>query len=171
MSLFEQWGWNWNTWYKGERGEYWFLVQVIALIAFVLLPIQPILDKTELSPAIRVGLVAIAGILEAIALVLLGKGLIDLGHSLTPLPYPREDGELVTTGIYGIVRHALYGGIILAASGWVLFTLSWPHFLGLLPIVWLLDRKATLEEQWLEQKYPNYCTYRDQVKKLIPWIW
>lgn len=171
MSIFEQWGWNWTNWHKGERGEYWFLGQVAILVTFALLPIYPILEKTILSPSIQFGLLAMAGILEMGALALVGKGLLDLGRSLTPLPYPREDGELVTTGVYGIVRHALYGGIILGASGWVVFTLSWPHFLGLLPIILLLDHKANLEEQWLEQKYPDYGIYRSQVKKLIPWIW
>lgn len=171
MSILEQWGWIWTDWYKGERGEYWFLGQVAILMIFALLPIHPILEKTVLSPSIQVGLVVIAGILEMGALALVGKGLFDLGRSLTPLPYPREDGELVMTGVYGIVRHALYSGIILGATGWVIFTLSWPHFLGLLSIILLLDHKATLEEQWLEQKYPDYGVYRSQVKKLIPWIW
>jgi protein-S-isoprenylcysteine O-methyltransferase Ste14 len=69
------------------------------------------------------------------------------------------------------VRHPLYGGIILAAGGWVVFTLSWPHSLGLLAIILLLDRKATAEEQWLAQKYPDYAAYRQRVKKLIPWIY
>jgi protein-S-isoprenylcysteine O-methyltransferase Ste14 len=171
MSILEQWGWSWTNWQKGERGEYWFLAQAMSLIAFVLLPIQPVVEQTLLDRAVKIGIVATAGIFGIIALVLIGKGLLDLGRSLTPLPYPREDGELVTTGVYGLVRHPLYTGIIFAALGWVLFTLSWPHFLGLLAIAGLLDRKATLEEQWLEQKYPDYSAYRSRVKKLIPLIW
>jgi protein-S-isoprenylcysteine O-methyltransferase Ste14 len=170
MSILEDWGWDWASWQRGKRGEYWFLAQVICLIAFVLLPIQSVVKQTAVSPSVQVGLIAISGILGTIGLVLIGKGLLDLGRSLTPLPYPRKDGELVTTGVYGIVRHPLYGGIILTAFGWVLFTLSWPHFLGLLAIAWLLDRKATLEERWLEQKYPDYGEYRSRAKKLIPWI-
>ncbi|MCG9892187.1 MAG: isoprenylcysteine carboxylmethyltransferase family protein [Thermosynechococcaceae cyanobacterium MS004] len=171
MGIFEQWGWSWTNWHKGERGEYWFLGQIAILIIFALLPIHPILEKTVLSPSIQTGLLVMAGVVEAGAIVLVGKGLLDLGRSLTPLPYPREDGELVMTGVYGIVRHPLYGGIILGATGLVIFTLSWLHFLGLLSIILLLDRKATLEEKWLEQKYPGYDAYRSQVKKLIPWVW
>jgi protein-S-isoprenylcysteine O-methyltransferase Ste14 len=171
MSILEEWGWNWASWQKGERGEYWFLAQVISLIAFILLPIQPIVEQTVLSPSIQVGLIVVSGILAIIALILIGKGLFDLGRSLTPLPYPLENGELVTEGAYGLVRHPLYGGLILAMLGWVLFTLSWPHLAGLLLITWLLEHKATLEEKWLEQKYSDYAEYRCRVKKLIPWIW
>jgi protein-S-isoprenylcysteine O-methyltransferase Ste14 len=171
MSIIEQWGWNWSNWYKGNRGEYWLLAQVFGLFAFALLPIQRIMDTTALVIPIQIGIIAISEFLGAIALFFIGKGLFDLGHSLTPLPYPREDGELVTKGVYSIVRHPLYSGIILAAFAWALFTLSWPQFLGLLPLVWLLDRKATLEEQWLAEKYPTYDRYRINTKKLIPWIW
>jgi hypothetical protein len=93
MSIIEQWGWNWRNWYKGDRGEYWLLAQVFGLFAFALLPIQPIVETTALIIPIQIGIIAISGILGAIALFLMGKGLFDLGYSLTPLPYPREDGE------------------------------------------------------------------------------
>ena len=65
-------------------------------------------------------------IIAALALVLLVKGLSDLGHSLTPLPYPRDDGQLVQTGVYSLVRHSLYSGLILgtfALSLWRFRTL------------------------------------------------
>lgn len=171
MSIFEQWGWRWDNWHKGERGEYWLLAQGMSLILFAVLPTLPMVERTRLSPSTQTGLTATAGLLGTIAVILIGKGLLDLGQSLTPLPYPREDGQLVTTGIYGIVRHPLYGGIILAGLGWVLLTLSWSHCLCLLGIVVLLERKATLEEKWLEQKYSDYVAYRQTAKKLVPWIW
>lgn len=171
MDIFKQWGWSWTSWQKGERGEYWFLAQAISLITFVLLPIHPIVERTLLNPLLRGGLVVFVGFLGTVALVLIGKGLLDLGQSLTPLPYPREDGELVTNGVYSLVRHPLYAGIIMATLGWAMLTLSWPHCIGVLAIAFLLNQKASLEERWLEQKYPDYSEYRQRVKKIIPWIY
>ena len=56
--------------------------------------------------------------------VLLGKGLLDLGRNLTPVPRPRTDAQLVETGIYSLVRHPIYGGIIVTAFGWALVATS-----------------------------------------------
>ncbi len=62
--------------------------------------------------------------------LLLGKGLLDLGRSLTPLPHPRDDARLVVSGVYGLVRHPIYGGIIVTSFGWALVAAS-PVTLGL----------------------------------------
>ncbi|MGB8698898.1 MAG: isoprenylcysteine carboxylmethyltransferase family protein [Thermosynechococcaceae cyanobacterium] len=171
MNLLEQWGWRWSSWQKGERGEYWFLAQVFGLLIFALLPRRPVMDLAELTLPIQVALAILAGMLTLFGLILIGKGLFDLGRSLTPLPYPREDGQLVTKGVYGIVRHPLYAGIVAVTLGWVLFTLSWSHGLAGLAIAVLLDRKAAQEEIWLTAKYPEYAEYRQRTKKLVPWIW
>jgi protein-S-isoprenylcysteine O-methyltransferase Ste14 len=171
MNIFEQWGWRWTSWQKGERGEYWFLAQLLGFALFALLPQYPLMDRDKFIPWAQEGLMGAALLLGCLGVIGVGKGLLDLGKSLTPLPYPRDDGELVTTGLYGMVRHPLYSGIILATAGWVLFTLSWPHALGWLALSLLLERKATQEERWLVQKYPDYEAYRQRVKKLIPGLW
>ncbi len=166
-----QWGWRSQDWWKGDRGEYWFFAQVIVLLSFVLVPVQTIWPLSALEPLLRSGLFGVAGLLALVALYFLGKGLLDLGQSLTPLPYPREDGQLVQTGAYGRVRHPLYAGLILGAIAWVLVTLSWPHTLLTVALTLLLNAKASQEEQWLLAKYPDYATYRQQVKKLLPGIY
>jgi len=68
----------------------------------------------ELSKLIYV-VWAIAFGIGLVAAVFLFKGLWDLGDSLTPLPYPKNNGQLVQTGVYSIARHPLYRGVILAA--------------------------------------------------------
>ncbi len=57
----------------------------------------------------NLGLTSIFGVLSV---TLLWRSLFDLGQNLTPLPHPRHDGQLVQTGIYGLVRHPLYSGVI-----------------------------------------------------------
>ena len=54
----------------------------------------------------------------------LGRGLLDLGRNLTPVPRPREDAELVETGVYSLVRHPMYGALIVTAVGWGLVAAS-----------------------------------------------
>ncbi|WP_008310472.1 methyltransferase family protein [Leptolyngbya sp. PCC 6406] len=170
MGLWQDWGFSKASW-KGERGEYWVLGQAVLLVGFGLVPLwQPaILDSLPIWT--RLGTRAIAVGLALLALLLLGKGLVDLGPSLTPLPYPREDGELVQTGVYSLVRHCLYSGLILGTAAYSFWTLSLSHFMVTLALFVLLDAKARQEEIWLMARYPDYEDYRHRVKKLIPWLY
>jgi protein-S-isoprenylcysteine O-methyltransferase Ste14 len=103
--------------------------------------------------------------------ILFIKGLIDLGKNLTPLPYPIEDGELVTTGIYQLVRHPLYSGVILGCLGMTIFWESVSHLILTIVLLIFLDIKARKEEVFLMEKYVNYSEYQQRVKKLIPGIY
>lgn len=149
----------------GKRGEAWVAGQVLIFILFALAPrIGPMW-----SDAVPISL-------AGWSLLLIGAGLgawsaLNLGRSLTPMPRPLEEGRLVTHGTYRFVRHPIYSGIVLAALGIALLTASWPRLgLGILLLLFF-DRKARVEERWLEQKYPGYAAYRTRVKKLIPWIY
>jgi protein-S-isoprenylcysteine O-methyltransferase Ste14 len=102
---------------------------------------------------------------------LIGKGLLDLGQNLTPLPYPKEDGQLVQSGIYSIVRHPLYTGLIALALSWSVFQVSLSHLLATAIVFTFFDAKSRREEAWLTQKYSDYAEYQQQVKKLIPGLY
>ncbi|WP_354000928.1 methyltransferase [Gloeocapsopsis sp. IPPAS B-1203] len=65
----------------------------------------------------------------------------DLGDSLTPLPYPKNNGQLVQTGVYGIVRHPLYSGVILAALSWTMFVLSLSYLVRTAILLTFFDLK------------------------------
>jgi protein-S-isoprenylcysteine O-methyltransferase Ste14 len=107
----------------------------------------------------------------SLAVILMGKGLLDLGKSLTPLPYPRDDGQLVQSGVYGWVRHPIYGGLILGILGWAIAHASLSHLAAALLFWVFFDAKSAREETWLLEKYPDYADYRQRVKKLLPWIY
>jgi protein-S-isoprenylcysteine O-methyltransferase Ste14 len=51
-------------------------------------------------------------------------GVPSLGRNLTPLPAPRDDGELVTSGIFARVRHPLYASVMAIGFGWVLLSIT-----------------------------------------------
>ncbi|MGL5082350.1 MAG: methyltransferase family protein [Microcoleaceae cyanobacterium] len=169
--LLENWGFSPEGWKTGQRGEYLVLLQGMLLIGFVLLPVYALPGVSSLSTFWRTAFWVMAGILGVISCGVIGKGVMDLGQSLTPLPYPKQDGELVQTGAYGVVRHPLYSGLILAALGWAIFQLSVSHFLGTIVLFVFFDFKARREEQWLLEKYPDYSDYRNRVKKLLPGLY
>lgn len=170
MKQISDWGFNAESW-KGRRGEYWVMAQAGLMLGFLLLPAYRPLPLAELPSVAVYGLWAAAAALMLGGLTLLVKGLLDLGQSLTPLPYPRADGQLVQTGCYGLVRHPLYGGIVLAALADAVGQLSLSHLAGALVLLLFFDLKASREEIWLSEKYADYGEYRQRVKKLIPGIY
>src|SRR5689334_2542271 len=60
-------------------------------------------------------LLLIAGL---IIMLISGK---QLGAALSPAITPNPNAQLITTGIYSIVRHPMYCGVIMLVIGWSLF--------------------------------------------------
>jgi protein-S-isoprenylcysteine O-methyltransferase Ste14 len=170
MKLFTDWGFNSESW-QGRRGEYWVLAQGVLILGFALLPVYRPAHWEILKPPLIYGLWGVAAVLSLIGLVFFVKGLVDLGNSLTPLPHPREDGQLVSSGVYGLVRHPIYSGVIFVAIAWALYQFSLSHLLGVAVLFIFFDAKARREESWLCQTYPDYENYRQRVKKIIPWLY
>ena len=171
MKLLTDWGFSWKGWRQGSRGEYWVVAQAALVLGFALLPVYRLPDfKLPIWLGLY-GVLPSVTILAGFALVFFLKGFWDLGHSLTPLPYPRTDGELVQSGVYGTVRHPIYSGLILGSLGWALYQLSVTHLVGAIALFVFFNAKASREEIWLTEKYPDYPEYCQRVKKLIPGIY
>ena len=111
-------------------------------------------------------------LIGGLALITLGG--LNLGQNLTPVPQPREKNHtLVTDGVFQLCRHPMYGGIIVAAAGLAVVTGDEAR-LALTALMWyVLDQKASVEEEYLSEKYPGgeYEVYKRSVKKLIPWLY
>jgi protein-S-isoprenylcysteine O-methyltransferase Ste14 len=148
----------------GPRGEGWTLIQVVLMFAITVAGVAG-LGWPGNESWLRWGvglLIAIAGQL------LFVPGLTALGPSLTPFPRPLDGARLKADGVYGRVRHPIYGGLILLAIGWSVITS--PVALALtVVLVLVLEVKSRLEESMLDQRFPGYAAYRDRVRwRFIP---
>jgi protein-S-isoprenylcysteine O-methyltransferase Ste14 len=157
-------------WWKGTRGE-WYVVTQIALILLVLfgprnLPGWPIwISPFTWLGSIGGGVVLLAGILLFMAAI------FRLGSNLTAVPYPKDQGTLVETGPYRLVRHPIYCGILLIAIGWAFLIHGWLTLGYAVIMLVFFDIKSRREERWLKEKYLDYSAYQKRVKKLIPFIY
>ncbi len=90
---------------------------------------------------------------------------------LSIFPEPKTDAQLVTHGVYALIRHPMYTAVLLATLGMVLSASIWWRWLlwGLLLVV--LMTKMKLEEKMLQQKFTPYESYKARTKKLLPFIW
>jgi protein-S-isoprenylcysteine O-methyltransferase Ste14 len=151
----------------GPRGEGWVLIQGVLLVLVAA-------AGWSLGPD-WAGPPRFAGILAGVALIAGGvalgiRGVVDLGGAMTPLPRPRDDAALVETGAYALVRHPIYGGLILASFGWGMVRASIVAVILAAALAVFFRMKSTHEERWLEKRYPGYPAYRARTRRFIPWI-
>jgi protein-S-isoprenylcysteine O-methyltransferase Ste14 len=94
-----------------------------------------------------------------------------LGKSLTPFPEPISGAQLVAQGPYRLVRHPIYGGIIVALAGLALFQGSTMTLIGAVEMGALFWLKSSFEERRLLIAHPMYRQYQQSVpKRLIPFL-
>jgi protein-S-isoprenylcysteine O-methyltransferase Ste14 len=103
--------------------------------------------------------------------ILFSRGILDLRENLTPLPHPRDGAHLVETGAYRLVRHPIYGGLIVGAGGWGLLTASPSALASAIVLLLFFDLKSRREEAWLVERFPGYPAYRSRTRRLIPWTY
>jgi protein-S-isoprenylcysteine O-methyltransferase Ste14 len=151
----------------GPHGEGWVAIQVAL---FGLLAVAGSAGPAWGDPWLAVGRAAgVLLIASGIGIAVLG--LVGLRENLTAVPRPVEGGRLIDTGVYGMVRHPIYTGVVLAAVGWGLVTASPPAFVVALGLGIFFDLKSRREEAWLLAAYPAYADYRHRVRKLIPLVY
>ena len=151
----------------GQRGEGWVVLQVVLLVATVG---TGFIGPLGSGPARTVG--AIAGV----ALAILGIGLVTAGilrlrRQLTAFPRPVPGGRLIDDGVFGLVRHPMYGGAVIAALGWGLAMASPMALAGALVLGGFFDLKSRREEAWLGDLFAGYAAYRRRTRRLIPWLY
>ena len=113
----------------------------------------------------------LGGVLFIAGILLGSNGAVNLGKNLTPLPLPKENATLITTGAYRFVRHPIYSGISFMAFGWGLWLHSWLTIGYALMLFAFFDIKSRLEERLLVEKFPEYAAYRKHVRKLLPFVY
>ncbi|MEX2184557.1 MAG: isoprenylcysteine carboxylmethyltransferase family protein [Chloroflexota bacterium] len=151
----------------GPRGEGWVVLQVLLLLAVA---VAGWWSGPDWSGVVRVAGIAFGIMSIAGGLILGARAVVDLGASLTPVPHPRDDAELVEHGVYALARHPIYGGIILAAFGWALLRGSAAALIVAVGLVVFFTLKSAREEFWLRQRFPGYAAYRSRTRRFIPWI-
>lgn len=115
----------------------------------------------------------VSTIVIGLALVALGVGIAlaaggALGRSLTPSPIPKADGQLVTGGVYRLVRHPIYSGLLVLGLGLVAIGASLLHLLAWVALLSILMAKARFEDLMLLGQYPGYRDYAARVGRLVP---
>ena len=148
-----------------ERGGWWVVAQ-FALFGLILATAWGLGPDDPSGWARTVG-----NVLFVLGAALGIAGAVPLGAALSPYPAPTGNSALRTGGIHGLVRHPIYGGVILVFIGIALRAaspLAIVLALGLVPFFWL---KSTHEERLLTVRFPEYADYRQRVtRRFLPFL-
>lgn len=146
----------------------WSLVglQAVLLILFIVLPKR----RGLLSPPDVLDILGMVLMIAGIAIVLIS--LLSLGAALTATPVPQESAALRTRGIYSLVRHPVYTGILVAALGFTLAVGSLWQVLLWVALAAFFYGKAFWEDRLLAEKHGvAWFDYADHVSGFIPRFW
>ena len=84
----------------------------------------------------------------------------------------QENQKVIDTGLYGIVRHPMYGATILLFLSMPLVLGSIISFVIFLIYPFIIAKRIKNEEEVLERELVGYSEYKKKVKyKVIPFIW
>lgn len=84
-----------------------------------------------------------------------------------------EEGQkVVSTGLYGLVRHPMYTGNVILVVGIALALGSFWALLVVVPAVFVLGLRIRDEEKLLQDELDGYREYTQEVRhRLVPGVW
>jgi protein-S-isoprenylcysteine O-methyltransferase Ste14 len=146
---------------------------VLFIIALILGVAGPLLAVTGLVPTEAATGWRVAGLLIALvgfcaALV----GQIRMGASWRVGVDPSERTDLVTSGLFALVRNPFFSAIIMAQLGVTLMVPTWVSALALLSLVTAVELQVRIvEEPYLKRAHGSeYDSYCNRVGRFLPRI-
>ena len=109
-------------------------------------------------------------ILIVVGLAFTWAARLHLGPLWSSTSAPTEDHRIVDTGPYGIVRHPVYAGLLLATLATAIERGRIEALAGALTLIVAISLRAKLEERFLRRDLGDetYAAYRARVPMLIP---
>jgi protein-S-isoprenylcysteine O-methyltransferase Ste14 len=147
-----------------------FGIFLTVVVAIALARRSPELRALQLAQLQTVPMAVSGAIIATLGLILAFSARAAIGHNWGPPGTRRTDTELVTSGPYTLVRHPIYGGLLLMMIGTAM---------GLIPTWWLVAAAAGIyfvysaraEERFMTERFPDsYPAYCARTKMLLPFL-
>jgi protein-S-isoprenylcysteine O-methyltransferase Ste14 len=141
------------------------------MILFMALPVFSALDHrfgwSPVPPAVSL----IGDALVAVGLGLALFTVIENSYAAANITV-ESDQKLISTGLYGLVRHPMYMGSMIMLVGIPLALDSWWGLTVLVPVLIVIAVRILDEEKLLTQELDGYREYTDKVRhRLVPYVW
>jgi len=90
------------------------------------------------------------------------------GRKLTPLPEPNPALGLQRSGVYAVIRHPMYAGLLLCAFGLAILLQKPLGVAMAVALTVFFNLKAREEERRLLRCYPEYADYQRTTGRFLP---
>ena len=106
----------------------------------------------------------ISNFLITLSLIIIVFSVKELWKSLSPMPRPKENSKLTTSGIYRLFRHPMYYSLIIISFSLFIKSLSIYNLILSILLTFIISYKIKIEEEYLTKKFHNYTSYKNEVK-------
>ena len=106
----------------------------------------------------------ISNFLITLSLIIIVFSVKELWKSLSPMPRPKENSKLITSGIYRLFRHPMYYSLIIISFSFFIKSLTIYNLILSILLTFIISNKINIEEEYLTKKFHNYISYKNEVK-------
>lgn len=146
-----------------NKDNFYVGVQLVIFTAYLLTPAAVVVGVGTYGAVL-------GGTLAVVGLAIIAISVLQLNKNLSPFPTPKKEGQLITSGLYAIVRHPIYLGILVSFSGYAIYSGSVMRMVITILLGFLFHYKSTYEEELLTQKFEAYQIYQKKTKKIFPFV-
>lgn len=140
-------------------------------LVFVAVAIVSALDHRFGWSTVPLAVVVLGQVLVAVGLGI-AMAVIVLNSYAAATVTVQPDQQLVTSGLYGFVRHPMYFGVMVMMVGCPPALDSLWGLTLLVPGMTVFAVRTLDEEKLLRQELPGYAEYAGQVRyRLVPYVW
>ncbi len=107
-------------------------------------------------------------ILAGLGVIIIIVSMLQLNRNLSPFPTPKNDSELVLSGLFKYVRHPIYSGILMTTFFLAIYLNSGYKLIVVLLLAILFYYKSMYEEVELRKKFPDYESYQASTGRFFP---
>lgn len=160
--------------HAGPLAETRTLQQIVSTVVFICFPAMLVVSALDhrfgWSP-VPTTVTVVGDILVAVGLGVAMLVVAQNGYAAANITV--ESGQtLVSTGLYGLVRHPMYSGSVIMMVGVPLALDSYWGLVFVIPALVALALRIRDEELLLQQQLSGYSEYEQQVHyRLVPFVW
>ncbi len=153
---------NFDTKIRFSKKEFLLVISQFIIIALHFIKFN--LFNQKLLQGEFLIFIYISNFLITLALIIIVFSAKDLGKSLSPMPKPKENSKLITSGIYRFFRHPMYYSLIIISFSFFLKSLTIYNLILSILLIFIISNKIKVEEEYLTKKFHSYTSYKNEVK-------